>query len=161
MYAHRRPVADWYRRIHAGDVNDEHRCSICLPVSYFALFYVRYTQNINSSFLMAQSFAGFMCFLAWASSTVSKPPAKRAVALALINTISQSGNMFGAFAWVKSWGPSYNKSYAICAAASLLCILMCLWLRMTLKRLNREMDMKDTQSDESVDRPRTRWRYHL
>ncbi|KAF7776195.1 hypothetical protein Agabi119p4_4588 [Agaricus bisporus var. burnettii] len=114
-----------------------------------------------SLFLMAQSFAGFMCFLAWASSTVSKPPAKRAVALALINTISQSGNMFGAFAWVKSWGPSYNKSYAICAAASLLCILMCLWLRMTLKRLNREMDMKDTQSDESVDRPRTRWRYHL
>jgi hypothetical protein len=135
-------------------------------VRYFSLFVILFYPTslfslYDSSFLMAQSFSGFMCFLAWASSTVSAPPAKRAVALALINTVSQNGNIFGAFAWAKSWGPSYSKSYAICAVSALLCILMCLQFRMMLRRMNQEMDKNDVQSDGSADHPGTRWRYHL
>ncbi|KAF5363633.1 hypothetical protein D9756_000666 [Leucocoprinus leucothites] len=49
-----------------------------------------------SLFLMAQSNAGSICLLAWASAIISNPPAKRAVALALINAISQSSNIVGA-----------------------------------------------------------------
>ncbi|KAF8192559.1 tartrate transporter [Pholiota molesta] len=48
-----------------------------------------------SLFLMAQSYGGFIVFLAWASGSISYPPAKRAVALALINCISQLGNVIG------------------------------------------------------------------
>jgi len=47
---------------------------------------------------MAQVYAGFICFVAWASSSVSHPASKRAVALALINCVSQSGNILGS--WV-------------------------------------------------------------
>jgi len=46
---------------------------------------------------MAQSYAGFICFLAWASGSVSQPPAKRPVALALINCIAQLGNVMGSY----------------------------------------------------------------
>lgn len=48
-------------------------------------------------FLQAQSYAGFICFVAWASSSVAHPPAKRAVALAWINTVSSLGNVFGSY----------------------------------------------------------------
>lgn len=44
---------------------------------------------------MAQSYGAFICFLAWASGSVAYPPAKRAVALALINCVSQLGNVIG------------------------------------------------------------------
>jgi hypothetical protein len=47
--------------------------------------------------------------LAWASNSVSHPPAKRAVALALINCISQLGNVAG----------SYVFFPAVCGAALL------------------------------------------
>lgn len=46
-------------------------------------------------FFIAQSYTGHICFLAWASGTVSQTPAKRAVALALMNSVSSVGNVFG------------------------------------------------------------------
>ena len=46
---------------------------------------------------MAQSTGGLICLLAWASGSVSYPPEKRAVALALINCIGQFGNILGSY----------------------------------------------------------------
>jgi hypothetical protein len=50
------------------------------------------------SFLMAQSYSGFICFLAWTSNIFARSPSKRAVALAFINAFSQLGNFAGS--WV-------------------------------------------------------------
>jgi hypothetical protein len=50
------------------------------------------------SFLMAQSYAGFVCLITWTSNTFARPPSKRAVALAFVNAISQLGNIAGS--WV-------------------------------------------------------------
>jgi hypothetical protein len=47
---------------------------------------------------MAQSYAGFVCFLTWTSNTFARPPSKRAVALAFVNAFSQLGNIAGS--WV-------------------------------------------------------------
>ena len=44
---------------------------------------------------MAQSYAGFIIFLAWVSNSIARPPSKRAVALAFINAFSQLGNIAG------------------------------------------------------------------
>lgn len=52
-----------------------------------------YTQYYR--FLMAQSYAGFIIFLAWISNTIARPPSKRAVALAFINSFAQLGNISG------------------------------------------------------------------
>lgn len=49
----------------------------------------------SASFLMAQSYAGFITFLAWVSNSIPRPPSKRAVALAFINAFSQLGNVAG------------------------------------------------------------------
>lgn len=46
-------------------------------------------------FLMAQSYAGFVCMYAWVSNSFPRSPSKRAVALALINSFSQMGNIAG------------------------------------------------------------------
>jgi hypothetical protein len=64
-------------------------------------------------FLMAQSYAGFITFLAWVSNSVPRPPSKRAVALAFINAFSQLGNIAGSYVWPSGWGPTYRSSYAI------------------------------------------------
>ncbi|KAF8974312.1 MFS general substrate transporter [Flammula alnicola] len=93
-----------------------------------------------SLFLMAQSYGGFICFLAWASGSASHPPAKRAVALALINCISQLGNVAGSYIWPLSWGPTYNTSYTICIFMGALSIAMCLIFRIHLAWLNHEAD---------------------
>jgi len=155
----------WFSR-HSDRTGD--RCMhvvIPLAIGIAGFLLAMSTMNIVvryiSLFLMAQTFAGFICFLAWTSSTVSNPPAKRAVALALINSISQTGNIGGSYVWPKSWGPTYNKSYATCIAAALLCIVMCLWLRKTLERLNKEMDIAEERNPGGVGATGKGWRYHL
>jgi hypothetical protein len=42
---------------------------------------------------MAQSYATFIVFLAWISFTFPRPPSKRAVAIAFINSFGQLGNV--------------------------------------------------------------------
>ena len=54
---------------------------------------------VCTSFLMAQSYAGFSVFYGWLSNTFPSPPAKRAVALAFINSVSQMGNVAGSYVW--------------------------------------------------------------
>jgi hypothetical protein len=44
---------------------------------------------------MAQMFAGFVCFFAWVSGSIPYPASKRAVALGLINSVAQFGNIIG------------------------------------------------------------------
>ena len=74
-----------------------------LAARYFALYVsclsVRFDGHLTViSFLMAQSYSSFICFLAWTSNIFARSPSKRAVALAFINAFSQLGNVAGS--WV-------------------------------------------------------------
>ncbi|KAF9534883.1 MFS general substrate transporter [Crepidotus variabilis] len=121
-----------------------------------AMTSMNFTIRYISLFFMAQMYGAFMCFLAWASGTVSYPPAKRAVALALINCVSQSGNVFGSYVWPSSWGPTYNISYTICAFMAAIGMVMCVAFRLHLDYLNRMGD-----NLESRERGLKTYRYML
>jgi len=95
---------------------------------------------------MAQSYAAFITFLAWISSTFPRPPSKRAVAIAFINAFSQLGNVAGSYIWPKSWGETYRNSYAICIASNGLGIIMILGFRAHLKALNEKAEKEERES---------------
>ncbi|KAL0955457.1 hypothetical protein HGRIS_001699 [Hohenbuehelia grisea] len=100
-----------------------------------------------SLFLMAQSPVGPVITMAWAMTSL-RPASKRAVAIAMINAISQLGLVAGPYAWDKSWGPSYRYSFAICVSASGLCIIMSFIFRYQLSRLNALAE-KEEQNNHS------------
>ncbi|RYP03391.1 hypothetical protein DL764_005176 [Monosporascus ibericus] len=90
-------------------------------------------------FLQASSYAGFIVFYSWISSSFPRPPAKRAVAIAMINAFSQLGNVAGSYVWgLKSNG--YRRSYGIVTAMFGLTILGCLWFRVILSGLNKKLE---------------------
>jgi len=97
-----------------------------------------------SLFLMAQSYTGYVCLLAWASGTISHP-SKRAVALAIINCGSTVGNIAGSYIWPSSWGPTYVNSYAICVLTSVVCVGMCFAFRRHLLFLNMGAERREAQ----------------
>jgi MFS family permease len=94
---------------------------------------------------MAQSYAAFITFLAWISSTFPRPPSKRAVAIAFINAFGQLGNISGSYIWPAAWGESYRYSYAICSATSGLGIVMILAFRAHLKALNEKAEKEEQE----------------
>ena len=101
-------------------------------------------------FLMAQSYAGFIVFLAWISNTFPRPASKRAVALALINAFSQLGNIAGSYVWPKAWGLSYKYSYAICIGTNGLGIVLCFLFSRHLSYLNKEAERKEREIGQTT-----------
>jgi hypothetical protein len=122
----------------------EHRRTILFTVSGInPPFLAGDSKRDSARFLMTQSFAAFITFFAWVSSTFPRPSSKRAVAIAFISAFSQLGNIPGSYIWPKSWGETYRYSYAICIAASGLSIVMILAFRAHLKALNEKAEKEE------------------
>ncbi|KAG0697635.1 major facilitator superfamily domain-containing protein [Suillus ampliporus] len=103
-----------------------------------------------SLFLMAQIIAGYMVLWGWISSTFDREPAKRVVAIALINGLGQLGSIAGSYLWPSNWGPTYHYSYAICLAGIVVSTAMFGVMHLYLKHQNEliernERDAKDVK----------------
>lgn len=90
-------------------------------------------------FLQASAYAGFIVFYSWISSSFPRPPAKRAVAIALINAFSQLGNIAGSYVWHLEEN-GYRKSYGIVLSMFGVTIVGCLAFRQILSNFNKKMD---------------------
>ncbi|KAK3984710.1 MFS-type transporter-like protein 38 [Cladorrhinum sp. PSN332] len=94
-------------------------------------------------FLQASSYAGFIVFYSWISSSFPRPPAKRAVALAMVNAFSQLGNVAGSYVWVIDGNNQkhngFRKSYGVVMAMFGVTIIGCYIFRLMLVRLNRKI----------------------
>jgi len=95
-----------------------------------------FSSNVPVRFLAAQSYAGFIVFFAWMSTSIPRPPSKRAVAFAFINAFSQFGSIAGSYVWPSVWGPTYRYSYGITLSCFGLGIVMTLLFREYLRREN-------------------------
>lgn len=124
----------------------ESYCTVHFAVSGGnSLLLINGSKRGSTRFLMAQSYAAFITFLAWISSTFPRPPSKRAVAIAFINSFGQLGNISGSYIWPKSWGPTYRYSYGICIATNGLGIVMILAFRAHLKALNEKAEKEEQE----------------
>jgi MFS family permease len=90
-------------------------------------------------FLQASAYAGFIVFYSWISSSFPRPPAKRAVAIAMINAFSQLGNIAGSYVWNLPQN-GYRKSYGIVLAMFGVTIFGCWGFRVMLVGLNKKLE---------------------
>lgn len=92
----------------------------------------------------------FIVFYSWISSSFPRPPAKRAVAIALINAFSQLGNVAGSYVWsLKDNG--YRGSYGIVTAMFGITIFGCLAFRIVLSRLNKKLEEQQAALEAQPD----------
>ncbi|KAK3896894.1 major facilitator superfamily domain-containing protein, partial [Staphylotrichum tortipilum] len=97
-------------------------------------------------FLQAGSYAGFIVFYSWISSSFPRPPAKRAVAIAMINAFSQLGNVAGSYVWdLKADG--YRRSYGIVTAMFGVTIVGCWVFRMVLVGMNKRLEEQEREAE--------------
>jgi len=102
-------------------------------------------------FLQAGSYAGYIIMYTWMSSSFPRPPAKRAVALAFMNALSQTGNIAGSYVWPSKFGPSYTKSYGIVLAMFVTTIALNFLFREILKSANRRLEAGERAFGEHGD----------
>jgi len=132
---------------------------------------------------MAQVYAGYMVLWGWINNTFAGEPAKRAVAVALINGLANIGNIVGSlvslishstffftcyssyarYIWQSSWGPTYRYSYIVCLAMLCLSTGMFGGMHLHLKHLNKQIEKtgRDGKNDEGFQQGTIRFRYLL
>lgn len=101
-------------------------------------------------FLQAGSYAGLIVIYSWISSSFPRPPAKRAVAIALINAFCQLGNIAGSYVWDLT-DNGYRKSYGVVLAMFGVTILGCWIFRLRLQALNRKLEERESSRTMNDD----------
>lgn len=99
-------------------------------------------------FLQAGSYAGFIVFYSWLSSSFPRPPAKRAVAIALVNAFSQLGNIAGSYVWQMPEN-GFRNSYGIVIAMFGVAAAGCFWFRQILIGLNKKIEAAELAADST------------
>ncbi|GAA5998021.1 uncharacterized protein JCM10292_002267 [Rhodotorula paludigena] len=132
-----------------SDRVQERYLHICIPLCIGIIGFIiamttsSFGPRYFSLFLMAQSYSGFVCFLAWVSSTFARPAMTRSVSLAFVNAFSQLGNVSGAYVYPKQWAPSYKYSFAIAIGTFAACMIISTFHRFDLQRLNKKLAARD------------------
>jgi hypothetical protein len=109
-----------------------------------------------SFFLMNFVFAQNGTIYAWISNAIPRPPAKRAAALAFINSIGNSASIWTPFTYFPSSAPHYRPALGVCIGLEVLALVCCVGLRWYLQRQNRQLDALEKVDGELAEVERKR-----
>ncbi|KAG7663843.1 uncharacterized protein J8A68_002703 [[Candida] subhashii] len=129
-----------------ADKTGERYFHVVIPlISALASFIIAAsTLNVGARYfamcLMIPSlYCAFIVILTWMSNCCPRPPAKRAVAIALMNCISNSTSIWNAYLYPSSSAPRYFIAFVCNCAFILVAIIFATILRFRLKVLNKRI----------------------
>ncbi|EPQ55025.1 MFS general substrate transporter [Gloeophyllum trabeum ATCC 11539] len=107
-----------------------------------------------SLFLMASGYTGFALTLVWVSNAIPRPPAKRSIAMGIVNGFGNIGNLIGSFVWKAEWSPEYHQSMIIGICSLALACSLAFVIRCILIRENRELAETEIKKISPAERER-------
>ncbi|GAA6056967.1 hypothetical protein JCM3770_001990 [Rhodotorula araucariae] len=114
---------------------------VCMAANVIAIS----TMNIAARyvammFMPSMSYAAVVVILSWGSEILSQPSVKRAAALAFINCMANTVNIWSPYLFI---GPTFRLAFAVNLGACVVVMLVALGTRMYLRRKNAELDRGD------------------
>lgn len=88
-------------------------------------------------------YTGYVVALAWISSSLPRPAAKRAAALAFINAVSNCSSIYASYMYPQPKSgeqPDLTVALSVDCATAAVAIMMAVLMRIILGRLNKKLD---------------------
>ena len=98
-----------------------------------------------SFFLIIFVFAQNGTIYAWISNAIPRPPAKRAAALAFVNSVGNAASIWTPFTYIPSSAPHYRPALGACIALQCIGIICAITLRWYLIRQNRQLELMEQE----------------
>lgn len=127
----------------SSDKNKERGLHISIPLCFSIAGFIITVSTLN---VPARYFASFLyiggCFgsnaivYTWASATLNQTPAKRACATAIVNLMSQLGNIWSPYFFRPGDAPRYIPAMLLMMAFSAISVLTCMVMKTVLRREN-------------------------
>lgn len=135
----------------SSDRKKERGLHISIPLFVAAIGFIITVSTLN---VPARYFASFLyiggCFgsnaivYTWAASTLNQTPAKRACATAIVNIMSQMGNIYSPYFFRPQDAPRYIPAMLLMMAFSVLSIVTCIVMKTVLRKANKQL-LKEEQ----------------
>ncbi|KAJ8067353.1 hypothetical protein OCU04_004706 [Sclerotinia nivalis] len=130
-----------------ADKTGERFFHIAIPLSIAFLSFILAAATTSTApryvammLMVPGCYTAFVVALAWISNTLPRPPAKRAVALAFINAVSNSSSIYASYMYPSSAGPRYIVAMSVNCGMVFMAMCAALTLRTMLVRLNKKLD---------------------
>ncbi|KAK7709908.1 hypothetical protein SLS64_006153 [Diaporthe eres] len=105
-----------------------------------------------SLFLQIFVFALNGIIYAWISSSIPRPPAKRAAALAFINSIGNAASIWTPFTYKTKDAPHYRPALGICIALQVLAAVCAIALKILLEKQNAQLGRMENSDAQLTER---------
>ncbi|KAF7118846.1 hypothetical protein CNMCM5793_008478 [Aspergillus hiratsukae] len=103
-----------------------------------------------STFLMMFAVAMNGTTLSWAASSMPRPPAKRAVAYALMNSLGNTTGIWTPFTYRDADWPRYRLALGICVGLQAGAAVLGTWLRVLLGRENKRLERVEREGVQGL-----------
>jgi hypothetical protein len=103
-----------------------------------------------SLFLMIFVFAMNGIIYAWIANAIPRPPAKRAAALAFINSVGNTASIWTPYSFIEP--PHYRPGLGAAIGTQIVALLGALWMRWSLTRENRHLDALQNEDQPLSER---------
>lgn len=124
---------------------------VCIAGYIISIATTRTGPRYFACFLMTVGYSCGFIVLAWISSTIPRPRAKRAAAIGIINAMGNIGSIPGSYIWAAKYGPYYQKPFGAMVAILGLGCALALCLRQYLAHLNKKLDRQGAAADQGVE----------
>ncbi|KAH8645931.1 major facilitator superfamily domain-containing protein [Tricladium varicosporioides] len=100
------------------------------------------------TFLVASgTFGVYSTTYAWLSSTIIRPPIKRAAAIGIANTLANTASLFANYFWLDEYGPTFRVPWGCILAFNVLGLTCICTLRFTLNHANKKFERLAVEVD--------------
>ena len=127
-----------------------------IPISIVGFLIFMFVDNIAaryfSLFLQIFLFAMNGTLYAWISSSIPRPPAKRAAAIAFINSVGNMASIWTPFTYLPQDAPHYRPALGVCIALQVIAALAAVALRFVLQRQNSRLQRMEGADSELSQR---------
>ncbi|RKK71286.1 hypothetical protein BFJ69_g11134 [Fusarium oxysporum] len=142
---------------YSSDRFNERGYHISVPMVFAIIGFILSVATLNNSaryaasfFYCAGAFAANAAVYSWAASSLNQTPEKRACSTAIVNLLSQLGNIWSPYFFPASQGPRYVMAMLLMMAFSALSIFASLLMKFLLKKDNRRLLTEAEQSGRTV-----------
>lgn len=137
----------------SSDRNKERGFHISIPLCVTVAGFIITVATLN---VPARYFASFLyiggCFgsnaivYTWAASTLNATPAKRACATAIVNIMSQMGNIYSPYFFRPQDAPRYILAMLLMMSFAVISIITCMVMKVSLSRANAKLRKEEEET---------------
>lgn len=111
-----------------------------------------WARYIFTFFVAAGTFGVYSTTYTWLSSTIPRPPVKRAAAIGIANSFANLASLYANYFWLDEYAPLFRVSWGCTLAFQALAFGCIVALRYILKRGNRKFERltQDTNPDDAA-----------